>query len=177
MRLESNQAVNDYFAKSPAFPYQPQHERPYHEVYKQIYDICATREQNRKIIGNISMADVVRDLDLLRQAVGDERLTYLGYSDGSHMGNTCANFFPSNVRALVIDGGLDPILWTSGWQIKADRTASFETLKEFFKQCDQSSAEDCPLRGPSDAKARFDALLARVRRATIAISEGENKFE
>jgi pimeloyl-ACP methyl ester carboxylesterase len=174
---DSNQAVDDYFAKSPAFPYQPQQERPYYELNKQIYAICAGREQNRKIIRHMSTADVVRDLDLLRQAVGDERLTYLGYSYGSHIGNTYANLFPSKVRALVIDGVLDPILWTSGWQIKADRTASFETLKEFFKQCDQSSADDCPLRGPSGAKARFDALLDNVRRATIIIGEGADRFE
>ena len=66
----------------------------------------------------MNTADVARDLDLLRQAVGDRKLTYLGFSYGSYLGNTYANLFPHNVRALVIDGVLDPRLWSSGWQIQ-----------------------------------------------------------
>ena len=70
------------------------------------------------IARHMSTADVVRDLDLLRRAVGDRRLTYLGFSYGCYIGNTYANLFPGKVRALVIDGVLDPRLWSSGWQIQ-----------------------------------------------------------
>lgn len=173
---DSNEAAEQYFAKSPGFPFQPQQERPFYELNKQIYAVCVGKEKNRKILRHMGTADVVRDLDLLRQAVGDDRLTYLGYSYGSHIGNTYANLFPDKVRALVIDGVLDPILWTAGWQIKADRTASFETLKEFFKQCDLSTPEECALRGPKGAKARFDALLDYVRDKTIVIGEPGDQF-
>jgi pimeloyl-ACP methyl ester carboxylesterase len=62
----------------------------------------------------MSTANVARDLDMLRQAVGDEALTYVGYSYGSFLGVTYANLFPDRVRALVVDGVLDPIAWTTG---------------------------------------------------------------
>ena len=62
----------------------------------------------------MSTANVARDLDVLREAVGDDMLTYAGYSYGSFLGTTYANMFPGKVRALVVDGVLDPIAWTTG---------------------------------------------------------------
>ena len=62
----------------------------------------------------MATADMTRDLDVLRQAVGDRKLTYAGYSYGPFPGKTYANIFPDNVRAIVIDGFLDPIAWTTG---------------------------------------------------------------
>ena len=53
-------------------------------------------------------------MDRLRQAVGDSKLTYYGVSYGSMLGQTYANMFPDNFRALVIDGVLDPVAWTTG---------------------------------------------------------------
>ena len=43
-------------------------------------------------------ANVARDLDLLRRAVGDHKLTYAGYSYGSYLGSTYANLFSGKVR-------------------------------------------------------------------------------
>ena len=86
----------------------------------------------------MSTADVARDLDLLRRAVGDAKLTYLGFSYGSYLGNTYANLFPRNVRALVIDGVLDPRLWSSGWQIRSDRVATQQEFDEFLRLCDEA---------------------------------------
>jgi pimeloyl-ACP methyl ester carboxylesterase len=167
---DSNAARNQYFEGSPVFPYLQSQERPFFELNRNIANECFKRP-NQPILRNMSTADVVRDLDLLRQAVGDEKLTYLGYSYGSHIGNTYANLFPNKVRALVIDGVLNPILWGGGLQIVADRTASFEVLKEFFKLCD-SAGSSCPLSGPNGAKARFDIVRNFVRETPIILDDG-----
>jgi pimeloyl-ACP methyl ester carboxylesterase len=167
---DSNAARNRYFGDSPIFPYKARQERPFYELNRNIANLCFGRDQ--AIVRHMSTADVVRDLDLLRQAVGDQRLTYLGYSYGSHIGNTYANMFPSKVRALVIDGVLNPILWTSGWQIQADRTASFDVLKQFFKLCDRAG-DQCGLSGPSGSKVRFDQLLDFVRDTPILLDDGQ----
>jgi pimeloyl-ACP methyl ester carboxylesterase len=159
-----------YFANSPMFPYRASQERPYYDLQRNIANLCFSRPQ--RILRNMSTADVVRDLDLLRQAVGDQKLNYLGYSYGSHIGNTYANMFPSKVRALVIDGVLNPILWTSGWQIQSDRVASFKVLEQFFRQCDAAGAA-CSLGGAGGSKARFDALLAYVRQTPILLGDGQ----
>ena len=50
-------------------------------------------------------------MDLLRRAVGDKKLTYLGFSYGSYLGEVYANLYPDRVRALAIDGVLDPVAW------------------------------------------------------------------
>ena len=59
----------------------------------------------------MSTAEVARDMDVLRRMVGDKKLTYLGFSYGTYLGNVYANLFPDRVRALVIDGVLDPVAW------------------------------------------------------------------
>ena len=57
---------------------------------------------------------MARDLDVLRAAVGDAKLTFAGHSYGSFLGATYANLFPQRVRAIVLDGVLDPVGWTTG---------------------------------------------------------------
>jgi pimeloyl-ACP methyl ester carboxylesterase len=70
---------------------------------------CVTNtEHGKEMLANIGTRDVAKDIDILRAALGDEKLTYLGYSYGTRIGSTYAETFPKNVRALVLDGALDP---------------------------------------------------------------------
>lgn len=123
-----------------------------------------------RIIDHMASADVARDLDLLRRLVGDQRLNYVGFSYGSILGQTYANMFPDRVGALVIDGVLDPVAWSTGQARQAltipftDRigsaAASQLALGSFLTLCDQAGP-GCAFSG--DARARFDALAAAVR--------------
>ncbi len=122
-----------------------------------------------KILNHMSTANVARDLDRLREAVGDEQLTYAGYSYGSYLGQTYANLFPDRVRALIIDGVLDPIAWSTGdwdnWRepfssrLESDVGAQ-QTLDEFFRLCDEAGPDLCAF-APNSAD-RYDALAAEV---------------
>ncbi|OZM75348.1 alpha/beta hydrolase [Amycolatopsis antarctica] len=70
---------------------------------------CAERtEYGAKMLANLGTRDVVKDMDVLRSALGDEKLSYLGYSYGTRIGYAYAEAFPGNVRSLVLDGALDP---------------------------------------------------------------------
>jgi pimeloyl-ACP methyl ester carboxylesterase len=62
---------------------------------------------NRRILPYVSTANVARDMDLLRAAVGDRKLTYLGFPYGTFLGATYESMFPRHTRALVLDGALD----------------------------------------------------------------------
>lgn len=152
---------NAFFpADLPIFPYLENDERAYFEAYRAIGPRCASRSP--RILAHMSTADVARDLDLLRRAVGDSKLTYLGFSYGSYIGMTYANLFPNKVRALVIDGVLDPRLWSSGWQIATDRIAAGEELEEFLRLCDEAR-EQCPFWVSGGASARYEALANALR--------------
>ncbi|HET8787746.1 MAG TPA: alpha/beta fold hydrolase [Actinomycetes bacterium] len=103
----------------------------------------ACAERAGPILDHMSTANVARDLDLLRRAVGDAKLTYAGYSYGSYLGSTYANLFPGKVRALVVDGVLDPVAWSTGRGDQARRLpfstrlgsakGAYETLQEFLR--------------------------------------------
>ncbi|MDQ1660575.1 MAG: hypothetical protein QOJ68_555 [Blastococcus sp.] len=73
---------------------------------KQVADGCAKAYGNA--LGTIDTVDTARDMDRIRQSLGDPKLTYLGYSYGTVLGSTYAQLFPKNVRAMVLDGAVDP---------------------------------------------------------------------
>jgi pimeloyl-ACP methyl ester carboxylesterase len=68
-------------------------------------DACLAN--NGEILEHVSTANVARDMDVLRAAVGDEKLSYLGFSYGTFLGATYASLFPDNHRAMVLDGPVD----------------------------------------------------------------------
>jgi pimeloyl-ACP methyl ester carboxylesterase len=71
---------------------------------------CTAR--SRSLLPYLSTADTARDLDYLRQLVGDPQLNYRGVSYGTLIGQTYANLFPDRVRAMVLDGVLNPFPYT-----------------------------------------------------------------
>lgn len=159
-----DQALN-FAAGVPIFPYESAMERPFFAELTTLYPSCLANGQ-RDIMRFMGTADVARDLDLMRRAVGDQKLNYLGFSYGSFLGNTYANLFPRNIRALAIDGVLDPRLWSSGRQIESDRTAGEVVMAEFLRLCDEAA---CPFSGPHGAAARWTNLLAVLREAPVTI--------
>lgn len=136
------------------------------------------------LLEHMSTANVARDLDLLRQAVGDQGLSYLGFSYGTQLGTTYANLFPDRVRAIALDGVLDPVEWTTGDHPGA-ATAPFsyrlgshlgagEALATFLAAC--AADTRCAFREPGvDLRAKYDRLLARVRRRPVRLvgTDGE----
>ncbi len=161
--------MNEYFGAQPVFPYQRDQYRPFFEAYSGLGDRCL--DGSDPVARHMSTADVARDMDLLRQAVGDAKLTYLGFSYGSYLGNTYANMFPKNVRALVIDGVLDPRLWSSGFQIVSDRVATEEEFGEFLRLCDEAGP-DCAFAAPEGSRARWEALAEAIRAQPLDLGEG-----
>jgi pimeloyl-ACP methyl ester carboxylesterase len=141
------------------------------------YADAACTQRAGRIIDHMSTANVARDLDLLRQAVGDEQLTYAGFSYGSYLGVTYANLFPDNVRALIVDGVVDPIAWATGRGDEAARVTlgtrlrsaegAQATLQEFFRLCDAGGPSTCALA--RNAADRFAALADRLRAHPIEI--------
>nr|WP_234996003.1 alpha/beta hydrolase [Streptoalloteichus hindustanus] len=68
---------------------------------------CAERA-GTELLASMGTRDVAKDMDVLRSALGDPKLTYLGYSYGTRIGTAYAEAFPDNVRAMVLDGAVAP---------------------------------------------------------------------
>ncbi len=155
------------------FPSTPEEEQIW--IKSDLYLDANCAQRGGRIADHMSTANVARDLDFLRQAVGDDKLTYAGYSYGTMIGQTYANMFPENVRAIIIDGVLDPIAWTTGsgdgstvpfsTRLHSDLGAQ-ATLMEFFRLCDAGAA-NCAF-APNSA-ARFAALAAKLKVKPIVI--------
>jgi pimeloyl-ACP methyl ester carboxylesterase len=123
---------------------------------------------NDEILAHVSTANVARDLDLLRAAVGDERLSYLGYSYGTFLGATYAALFPDRHRALVLDGAIDPVAYIADpVSLSTEQLAGFElALDRFLLACAADQAA-CSGFGGSDPAAAYDALLAAAATAPL----------
>jgi pimeloyl-ACP methyl ester carboxylesterase len=140
---------------------------------------AACRRRDPRIMAHMSTANVARDMDLIRQAVGDDQLTYQGFSYGTFLGITYANLFPDKVRALVLDAVVDPVAWSGqgvlGKQVLDERLGSSvsarQTLKEFFRLCNEAGPRRCAFA--PRAEKRWNALLAHARQTPITYLLGD----
>jgi pimeloyl-ACP methyl ester carboxylesterase len=90
----------------------------------------------------VSTVETARDMDIVRAALGDAKLNYVGASYGTFLGATYAGLFPGRSGRLVLDGAMDPSLPAS--RLNLDQTMGFETaFQSFAKDCAQQP--DCPL--------------------------------
>lgn len=116
--------------------------------------------------------NTIRDMDLLREALGDEKLTYLGFSYGTFLGTMYANAFPDRVRALVLDAALDPSL--DGVTFIEGQARGFEAeLEAFLDDCGANMA--CPFYSGGDPRAAYDAIIASIEMAPMP-AMGTNRF-
>jgi pimeloyl-ACP methyl ester carboxylesterase len=113
----------------------------------------------RPLLAHIGTPDVARDMDLLRAALGEAKLTYYGASYGTYLGTKYAELFTNHIRALVLDGALDPN--TSAMSMGLVQAGGFETdLHDFLARC--ISDGYCPQGSVADADAEIQALMNRL---------------
>jgi pimeloyl-ACP methyl ester carboxylesterase len=129
---------------------------------KQYAEAC---EKNSAIVlPHVGSVDAARDMEELRQAVGDAGLTYMGQSYGTLLGLTYASMFPTHVRAMVLDSVVDPALTFN--QYTLGQAHGFESMLDaFFTWCVGASAAACPWRPTGDAT---QALLAQIATSATA---------
>lgn len=167
----------------PVYPTTYAEEQELVAFARQAVKYCKSR--GGQILDHMTTADVARDMDLMRQAVGDEKLYYYGFSYGSYLGVTYANLFPDKVGAIVVDAALDPVAWATGRngekhyspvssRIGSDKGAS-DTLKEFFRLCDIAATEICPLSG--NAETRFFNVVEQLKISPVPIETPDGIFQ
>jgi pimeloyl-ACP methyl ester carboxylesterase len=128
---------------------------------QRLVNACVSR--NRSILPYVATASVARDMDLLRRAVGDRKLSYLGFSYGTFLGATYASLFPTRYRAPVLDGALDADQYINRpMESLLQQSAGFErALGRFFQAC-AANQEACLGFGGDDPHRAFDDLVAQA---------------
>ncbi len=122
------------------------------------------------LLAHVDTLSTVRDMDRIRAALGEARLTYLGYSYGTLLGAFYAQEFPQRVRALVLDGAVDP-------SIPPERTAiqqaqGFEqNLMAFLASCGQGTR--CRFAGGGDPVAAYDGIMRGIDRQPLKVATVE----
>jgi pimeloyl-ACP methyl ester carboxylesterase len=151
-----------------AFPQGRGQQRLWTRTHRAFGRRCAKR--NGALLRHLSTADSARDLDLLRQAVGSPQLNYLGVSYGTLLGATYANLFPAAVRALVLDGNVDPVAWSRPGRLDTSLRlhsdlATGTTATAFLNRCGRAGRARCAFSagGARATRAKFAALVRRVR--------------
>jgi pimeloyl-ACP methyl ester carboxylesterase len=121
------------------------------------------------LLAHMSTLNVARDLDRLRQAAGDEKLNFLGYSYATLLGATYANLFPQRVRALVLDGGVDPELRTTdGMEYLRQHAAGAEAVVDGFLGLCAEAGQRCAFSG-GDPRAKFAEIRQRLRLGPVTV--------
>lgn len=130
------------------------------DVSSTYVDGCETAAGD--LLAHLGTADVARDIDAVRAAMGDNQLSYLGYSYGTAIGQMLAELFPDRVRAMVIDGVLE--LGPTGVELATEQSQGFEgAFAAFAADCDADPS--CPIA--PDATAALDELVARVEQEPL----------
>jgi pimeloyl-ACP methyl ester carboxylesterase len=144
----NSDADNDRMRADPTVEYTQAGVDHLEKENKEFVQRCADK-MGMKFLANLGTANVAKDLDAIRAGLGDEKLTYLGYSYGTRIGALYAEAYPDKVRAMILDGAVDP----NADQIEEEirQAAAFQKAFDNFA-ADCASSPDCPL-GTDPAKA------------------------
>jgi pimeloyl-ACP methyl ester carboxylesterase len=168
---ETTPAVNcvdtfdEYFGlDSP--PETPEEKQALIDASQAFNDKCA--ENSGTILPYISTKASAQDINSLRLALGEEKVSYFGFSYGSELGTTWATMFPETVRAIVVDGAVDPN--ASSTQEGLNQAKGFEgQLSTFLKQCSEKTT--CEFHNGGNAEAAFDKLVLDIDTTPLEVSK------
>lgn len=118
---------------------------------------CAGRSGD--ILPHVGTLNAAADIDVLRRALGEETISFIGFSYGTRLGSTWISLFPDTVRAAVLDGSIDPVLGYVGTLVA--RAAGFESaLTAVLDSCDWLGCDFSePGEEPADALDRLAASI------------------
>jgi len=116
-------------------------------------------QNSSDLLPHMSTADAARDMDQIRAALGEEKLTYLGFSYGTFLGTVYAGLFPTRVRALALDGAIDPAqTFEQRNQVQAE---GFErALTAFLDDC--KARQTCQFYNNGRPAEAYDALMRQI---------------
>ncbi|MFJ8144111.1 alpha/beta hydrolase [Streptomyces sp. NPDC096048] len=127
---------------------------------------AACDKNSKQILPHVRTTDAARDMDLMRQVLGDEKLHYFGISYGTELGGVYAHLFPEKVGRAVFDAVVDPTQTPE--QGSLAQAKGFQLALDNFAEDCVSKVEDCPVgNSAQDVKDRIARLLEDLDRKPI----------
>ncbi|WP_371669980.1 alpha/beta hydrolase [Streptomyces sp. NBC_00289] len=144
------------------------------DAYRKFAEGCGADAP--KLLRHVSTVETARDMDIVRAALGDPKLNYVGASYGTFLGATYAGLFPGRVGRMVLDGAMDPAL--PARRLNLDQTAGFETaFQSFAKDCVQQT--DCPLGSkgtkPAEVGKHLKAFFEKLDAHPIPTGDADGR--
>lgn len=130
-------------------------------------------EEAGDLLGQVDTLSAARDMDVLRAALGEEQLNYLGYSYGTYLGATYAEAYPKRVGRMVLDSAISPRIGLD--DLLAGQAQGFEeSVTEFVRACQEDGGSTCPFAGsPEEGMQQLRDFFARVDAEPIPTSDPE----
>lgn len=167
IRCLTNSQTDESFAADS----KPDNQKELNVLIAQMRDYVSRCESRTHNILHYSTADSARDMDLLRSALGQKKLDYLGVSYGTYLGTLYANFFPSKVGRMVLDGAISPIVTSTEQNLT--QAIGFDTALDAFV-ADCYTRKDCVLKQPIE-KAREQIVSLFRGAATKPLSSSKHR--
>jgi pimeloyl-ACP methyl ester carboxylesterase len=159
-----NSAERDAGSQLDAVLDDPQERQVYLQALRSFASAC--QDNSGWLLPFVGTGSVARDMDVIRIALGEDRLNYLGFSYGTYVGEVYAHLFPTHVRALALDGVVDP--GVAGPDLMVRTAAGIEAnLQAFFTYC--TGRFSCFFGSTRDPAGRLDALLNRLDKSPLSV--------
>jgi pimeloyl-ACP methyl ester carboxylesterase len=146
----------DAWRREPMADYSPAGVAHIEALYQQFVAQCSQR-MGEPFLAGVGTAEAARDMDAVRQVIGDDQINYLGFSYGTELGTAYVEEFGDHVRAMVLDGAIDPSIGPVEKNIR--QMAAFQTaFNDYAADCAQSAG--CPLgQDPAGWVDRYHQLV------------------
>ena len=158
----------DAYRREPNADYSQAGVAHIEDIYRSFAQKCLDR-MGADFLANVGTASTAHDMDVVRAALGENQINYLGFSYGTELGSAYAEQYPDRVRAMVLDGAIDPTLDPIEENLR--QMAGFQTaFEDYAADCAQSTG--CPLgTDPTQFVNRYHQLVDPLVRQPAATSD------
>lgn len=174
--INCNANVDDLFRGLDISPDTAQERQALEAASDRFARACASGP-SATLLGHVDTATIARDMDSVRVALGAPQLSYVGFSWGTYLGAWYAELFPRTVRAMVLDGAVDPARTTE--QSVNEQAEGFDaSLRAFLADC--AAASSCAFSNGGDPAGAFNRLAAAIDRQPVPAGDevvGPSEFE
>jgi pimeloyl-ACP methyl ester carboxylesterase len=150
---------------------KPDNQKEFKQILNDTKKYVEKCKSKNKYLTSYNTANVARDMDILREALGDKQLNYMGKSYGTYLGTLYAHFFPDKVGRVVLDGAVDPTI--SNFQQTLTQAIGFDqAFSAFAKDC--TSKKNCSLpKGKEASIAEMQRLFAQAAKKPLPIKSSK----